>query len=129
MALAHAPVWTALCYAGRHPRRSRLGELFRPEGDCSPRPGEAVPHLGHAAPPDVAQAAASYQQVLALAEALGMHPLQAHCHRGIGTLYATTGQREQACIALSTAIAMYRGMEMTFWLPETEAVLAQVKEG
>jgi hypothetical protein len=77
----------------------------------------------------VAQAAASYQQVLALAEALGMHPLQAHCHRGIGTLYATTGQREQACIALSTAIAMYRGMEMTFWLPETEAVLAQVKEG
>src|SRR5215510_7004458 len=27
---------------------------------------------------------------------LGMRPLQAHCHRGLGTLYATTGQREQA---------------------------------
>ena len=25
-----------------------------------------------------------------------MRPLQAHCHRGLGTLYATIGQREQA---------------------------------
>jgi len=29
---------------------------------------------------------------------------------------------------LSTAIEMYRSMEMTFWLPQTEAALAQVKE-
>ena len=55
-----------------------------------------------------------------------MRPLQAHCHRGLGTLYATTGQREQARIALSMASAMYQTMEMTFWLPETEAALAQV---
>jgi hypothetical protein len=41
-------------------------------------------------------------------------------------LYAMTGQREQARTALSTAIEMYRSMEMTFWLPETEAALAQV---
>ena len=33
-----------------------------------------------------------------------MRPLQAHCHRGLGTLYAATGQREQARAALSTAI-------------------------
>ena len=57
----------------------------------------------------------------------GHAPLQAHCHRGLGTLYATTGQREQARAALATAIEMYRGMEMTFWLPETEAALAQVE--
>ena len=31
-------------------------------------------------PPDVTPAAAHYQQALALAEALGMRPLQAHCH-------------------------------------------------
>jgi hypothetical protein len=55
-----------------------------------------------------------------------MRPLQAHCHRGLGRLYATLGQREQARIALSTAIEMYQTMEMTFWLPETEAALAQV---
>jgi len=55
-----------------------------------------------------------------------MRPLQAHCHRGLGTLYATTGQAEQAQAALSTAIAMYQSMDMTFWLPQTEAALAQV---
>jgi len=34
---------------------------------------------------------------------------------------------EQARTALSTAIEMYQSMEMTFWLPETEAALAQVE--
>jgi tetratricopeptide (TPR) repeat protein len=79
--------------------------------------------------PESEPAASHYRQALALAEALGMHPLQAHCHRGLGTLYARTGQREQARAALSTAIEMYRAMAMTFWLPETEAVLAQVETG
>jgi len=82
----------------------------------------------YAAPPDVAQAEAFYQQALALAEEVGMRPLQAHCHRGLGTLYAATGQRAQAHTELSTAIALYRAMDMTFWLPQTEAALAQVGE-
>jgi hypothetical protein len=56
-----------------------------------------------------------------------MRPLQAHCHRSLGTLYATVGQREQARTALSTAIELYRSMEMTFWLPETEAALDEVE--
>ena len=72
------------------------------------------------------QAGEYYRQALALAEKLGMRPLQAHCHRGLGMLYATTGQREQACTELSAAIAMYQSMAMTFWLPEAEAALAQV---
>lgn len=56
-----------------------------------------------------------------------MRPLQAHCHSSLGMLYATTDQREQACAELATAIAMYQEMEMTFWLPETEAALAKVE--
>jgi tetratricopeptide (TPR) repeat protein len=79
----------------------------------------------HGESPEVEQADASYRQALALAEELGMRPLQAHCHRGLGTLYATVGQKEQAHAALSTAIEMYRSMEMMFWLPQTEAALAQ----
>ena len=55
-----------------------------------------------------------------------MRPLQAHCHRCMGILYAKTGQWERARAALSTAMALYRGMEMTFWLPQTEATLAEV---
>jgi tetratricopeptide (TPR) repeat protein len=80
----------------------------------------------HANPLDAAQAEAYYQQALALAEALGMRPLQAHCHRGLGTLYAATGQWELASAELAAAIALYRAMEMTFWLPQAEAALAQV---
>jgi tetratricopeptide (TPR) repeat protein len=78
------------------------------------------------APSEAAQAEAHYRDALALAEALGMRPLQAHCHRSLGALYATIGQREQARAALTTAVEMYQGMAMTFWLPETEAALAQV---
>jgi tetratricopeptide (TPR) repeat protein len=76
-------------------------------------------------PPDVAQATAHYRQALTLAEELGMRPLQAHCHLGLGTLYARSGQRQQAHAALCAAIDLYRAMDMTFWLPQAEAVLAQ----
>jgi tetratricopeptide (TPR) repeat protein len=78
-------------------------------------------------PPEVEPAAAHYRQALALAEELGMRPLLAHCHRGLGTLYAATGQREPAHNELVTAMALYRSMAMTFWLPPTEAALAQVE--
>ena len=80
-------------------------------------------------PPPADQATTHYQQALALAEALGMRPLQAHCHRGLGMWYARTGQQEQARAELSTAIALYRAMDMTFWLPQTEAALAQMEGG
>jgi hypothetical protein len=55
-----------------------------------------------------------------------MHPLQAHCHLGLGTLHAKIDQREPARTELSAAIALYRSMEMTFWLPQAEAGLASV---
>ena len=80
-------------------------------------------------PPDVAQAEAHYQQALALAEELGMRPLQAHCHHGLGTLYARIGRQEHARAAMTTAIALYRAMDMTFWLPQAEAALAQAGRG
>jgi len=55
-----------------------------------------------------------------------MRPLVAHCHAGLGTLHTTTGRWEQARTELAAAIALYRAMAMTFWLPQTEAALAQV---
>jgi hypothetical protein len=77
-------------------------------------------------PADIGLAAASYQQALALATELGMRPLQAHCHRGLGVLCGREGREQQARAALGTAITLYRAMEMTFWLPQAEAALAQV---
>jgi tetratricopeptide (TPR) repeat protein len=78
-------------------------------------------------PPEVAQSEACYREALTLAEALAMRPLQAHCHHGLGTLYAKLGQQEQAGAELATAIDLYRAMEMTFWLPQAEATLAAVE--
>jgi hypothetical protein len=57
-----------------------------------------------------------------------MRPLQAHCHRGLGRLCSHAGQSEHARVALSTAIAIYSDMDMTFWLPETQAALAEVAD-
>jgi len=65
------------------------------------------------ASPEGEPAAGHYRQALALAKELDMRPLQAHCHRGLGTLYATTGQVERARTALSIAMALYRAMKTT----------------
>jgi tetratricopeptide (TPR) repeat protein len=79
----------------------------------------------HRESPDVEQAAAHYHQALALAEELGMRPLQAHCHRGLGTLYSQTDRVEHARAELSAAMTLYCSMDMTFWLPEVETALAR----
>jgi tetratricopeptide (TPR) repeat protein len=100
-----------------HPGRGYQAHACRLLGDVAMR----------CEPPDVEQATAHYHQALALAEELGMRPLQAHCHRGLGTLYAQTGRVERARAELSAAIDLYRAMDMTFWLPQAEAVLAQVE--
>jgi tetratricopeptide (TPR) repeat protein len=78
-------------------------------------------------PPEVEEAEASYRQALTLADELGMRPLQAHCHRSLGTLYAAIGCHAEARAELDTAVALYRAMDMTFWLPQAEAALAQLE--
>jgi tetratricopeptide (TPR) repeat protein len=81
----------------------------------------------HRDPQEVEEAEAAYGQALTLANELAMRPLQAHCHLGLGTLYAKIDQRELARTELSAAIDLYRAMDMTFWLPQAEAALAQVE--
>jgi len=83
-------------------------------------------HSTRREPPEIEQAETHYQHAFSLAGELGMRPLQAHCHHGLGTLYCQTGRDDLARAALSTAIALYRAMDMPFWLPAAEAMLAQV---
>src|SRR5262249_39146222 len=78
-------------------------------------------------PPVAEPAADYYRQAMVLADELGMRPLLAHCHLGLGTLYAKMGQAWPARAELSAAIELYRAMEMTFWLPQAEAALAAVE--
>jgi predicted ATPase len=129
------PVWLGEGYmlAGRLEEAMRLGQQALEVTRTQKRQGYqayALRLLGdiaaHRTPPAVEAAERHYRQALALAQALCMRPLMAHCHLGLGTLYAKTVMREQARAELSTAMALYRAMEMTFWLPQAESALAQV---
>jgi tetratricopeptide (TPR) repeat protein len=79
-----------------------------------------------AAAPEVDKAEEHYGQALALAEELGMRPLIAHCHVGLGKLYRRIGSRQQAEEHLMTATAMMREMEMGVWLEKAEAELKEL---
>ena len=114
---AQALAEQALTLARAHQERGHQAYALRLLGDIAAR----------REPLECTQAESFYRQALALAEELGMRPLQAHCHCGLGTLYAKVGQREQARTALATAIDLYRAMDMTFWLPQAEAALAEVE--
>jgi tetratricopeptide (TPR) repeat protein len=106
-----------LAFARAHHERGREAWSLRLLGEIVAR---RDPHaLDHAA--------AYYQQALTLANELGMRPLQAHCYHGLGTLYSQMDRAEQARAALSTAIDLYREMEMSFWLPGAEAALADLE--
>jgi class 3 adenylate cyclase/tetratricopeptide (TPR) repeat protein len=71
-------------------------------------------------PPAVTEAIEAYGDATAMAQQLGMRPLIAHCHLGLGKLFARTGKRDQAQEHLTTATTMYREMDMAFWLRQAE---------
>ena len=78
-------------------------------------------------PPDLESAEAHYRQALARADELGMRPLVAHCHLGLGKLYRRTGDAAKAQEHLTTATTMYREMGMSFWLEKADAELGGVE--
>ena len=67
-----------------------------------------------------------FEMAQGLADELGMRPLIAHCHLGLGKLYSRTGNRQQAQGPLTTATTMFREMDMPFWLEQAEAELARL---
>jgi tetratricopeptide (TPR) repeat protein len=67
-----------------------------------------------------------YRQALALAEPRGMRPLIAHCHFGLGKLHRRAGNREQAHEHLTIASAMYREMNMTYWVEQAMAEMRKL---
>jgi DNA-binding NtrC family response regulator/tetratricopeptide (TPR) repeat protein len=131
-AFFHLPSGEAYCLSGRlqeaHSLLSRtltLSRRYQQRGNEA----SALRLLGETAarrqPPEVGLVESYYRQALNLAEELGMRPLQAHCHLGLGTLCANIGRRPMAHDELSAAIELYRSMGMTFWLPQAERELGQ----
>jgi tetratricopeptide (TPR) repeat protein len=113
---AHALAEHALALVREHQERGHEAYALRLLGNIA-APREL---------PESDQAGEYYRQALTLANELGMRPLMAHCHLGLGKLHPKIGRRAEARAELSAAIELYRTMEMTFWLPQAEASLMQV---
>jgi tetratricopeptide (TPR) repeat protein len=75
----------------------------------------------HRDPPDVDAAEVYYRDARTLADELGMRPLVAHSHLGLGKLYRQTGDRVKGSEHLNSATRMYREMDMGLWLEKAEA--------
>jgi tetratricopeptide (TPR) repeat protein len=65
-----------------------------------------------------------YRQAITQAKARGMRPLLAHCHFSLANLYHQHGQPTQADAERSTALTLYRSMDMAFWLSRIDSALA-----
>lgn len=78
---------------------------------------------GHVASANAKQARDSYQQALVLAQELGMRPLEAQCHFALGELAQKAGEQNGAQEQFSTAVSMFRGMDMKYWPEKAEAAL------
>jgi class 3 adenylate cyclase/tetratricopeptide (TPR) repeat protein len=61
---------------------------------------------------DLGEAQGGYRAALTLADELGMRPLMAHCHLGLGTLLRRMDRPEWAREHLAMAATLYREMDM-----------------
>ena len=98
---AHALAERALALARAHQERGNEAYALHLLGEIAAR----------REPPQAERAAAHYRQALALADELGMRPLAAHCHRGLGTLHRRTGHRRKPALSyrpLSPCTAPWR---------------------
>jgi tetratricopeptide (TPR) repeat protein len=79
--------------------------------------------VGRGPQADGVEARQAYAETLPLATELGMRPLIAHCYFGLGMLDLQVNKEEQPCEHLTAAIAMYREMDVSFWLAKAESAL------
>jgi class 3 adenylate cyclase/tetratricopeptide (TPR) repeat protein len=77
-------------------------------------------------PPKTQDAEAYYRQAFAVSLELGMRPLQAHCHCGLGRIWGVRRLPDQARAEFSAAVDLYRSMEMTLWLNRADAALRNI---
>jgi hypothetical protein len=81
----------------------------------------------HREPVNMGVAESSYVAASALASDLGMRPLVAHCHLGLGNLLRSANTVADAGEHLEAAITMYREMTMPFWLKKAETAMSDLR--
>ncbi len=106
----------ALTLARKHGQRSQEAWAQRLLGESAARSD----------PSDIKAAEGGYREAMTLASALGMRPLLAHCHVGLGKLSRRAGKPEHALENLTIATKMWREMDMRFWLEKAEAEMTEL---
>ena len=76
---------------------------------------------------DVGAAAESYGRGMSIGKELGMRPLQARCHLGLGTMFMRTDDPVNAREHLTSASEMFREMGMEYWLERAATVMADLQ--
>ena len=79
--------------------------------------------------PSACYAALRRAEGIALQIRVGLNPLLAQCHLGLGKLSRPVGKRQEAREHFTTAATMLRDMDMRFWLARAEAELAALGGG
>jgi class 3 adenylate cyclase/tetratricopeptide (TPR) repeat protein len=120
---AYHAVSRACLLLGRYEEARRLGHCSVESSRRQPGFAAHALHLlgdiaSHPDQLDAESGAAYYRQALAIAERHGMRPLIAHCHLGLGQLYARIGKSEYARENLAAATTLYREMGMDVRLAE-----------
>jgi class 3 adenylate cyclase/tetratricopeptide (TPR) repeat protein len=124
------PLSEGYLMAGRHDEARRLaglaldGSRERGERGYEAQALRLLAEIAARQQPSDSSALARFGEALTLAVELEMRPLEARCQLGIGKLLLNAGNKREAGVALSTAVAMLGEMDMRLWLPEAEAALA-----
>jgi class 3 adenylate cyclase/tetratricopeptide (TPR) repeat protein len=77
--------------------------------------------------PRVDLAASLYGEAAALARDIGLRPLLARCHLGLGRLHQIAGRRELACEEFVAAVGMFKEMGMQSRLQQAESELKMLE--
>ena len=75
---------------------------------------------------DLPRAEELYGQAMRQAERLGVRPLMARCHLGLGSLYRRAGKEHDARAQLRTAAALFSDMRMRLWSAVVDAELQRL---
>jgi len=129
---AYHTLGRACLLLGRNDEARRLAGRALAASPCHPGFAAHAQHLlgdvaSHPDSFDANDGEARYRSALELAEPRRMRPLIAHCHFGLGALCLRAGKRHEARERLMASAAMYREMEMSFWLAQANARLAELK--
>ncbi len=106
----------ALEFARDQQERGNEADALRLLGDIALRRGGR----------EIEGAAESYRQAMAIAEDLELRPLLARCHVGIGRVHLRTDDPANAREHLTTALDMFRAMQMRYWPENVAAEMAEL---